>query len=348
MATNSRFESQPQPSSIFIPNPLPSTTHFRTDTCQSSSSNQRELAIKRRVLISRSLCEIGAGIESCDYRYETNLNNSGRLKFSDDKTLYSIGTSEACAKYELAAQSPFAEGICSKSSDGHESSSWNSDYSDRLQQISTSKTIAATMQTTACKLRERLFRVISKVPVQVESIDPLESMSSGIEATGEVSSQLGKSDSGIRTNDRTGAKVYPKRRQQLNCAEPVLIKYYNDKSLEEILELHFKCSLMEKEPVYIGEEPNLERPVPKIGSNNSKNSDQQLISNNSGNQAGSGSQSLLLGSSNWLVASYTGNQMNISTMTMPPNGTANSGSCCSQATPIGKLLGPYTFVLLAL
>jgi len=64
-----------------------------------------------------------------------------------------------------------------------------------------------------CKVRERLFRMLSKVPVQIE--------------TPQAGSATTKPQT-PKTVDR----------------EPLIVKYYNDKSLESILDLHFSCSLM--------------------------------------------------------------------------------------------------------
>lgn len=62
------------------------------------------------------------------------------------------------------------------------------------------------------KMRERLFRILSKVPIQVEPAAVQQSSSN-------------------KVIDR----------------EPLVIKYYNERSLADILDLHFECSLIKQE-----------------------------------------------------------------------------------------------------
>lgn len=71
-------------------------------------------------------------------------------------------------------------------------------------------------------MRERLLRLLSKVPIQVETIKPRQY---------EHRSQ-GSSPS---TSNKQPVKVCTR--------EPLIIKYYHEKSLNELIELHFACSL---------------------------------------------------------------------------------------------------------
>lgn len=67
------------------------------------------------------------------------------------------------------------------------------------------------------RMRERLFRILSKVPIQVETNGTSQGQEEGKGAS---------------------------KRCKVIDREPVTIKYYNQRSLAEILELHFSCSLI--------------------------------------------------------------------------------------------------------
>lgn len=338
MATNSRFEPQAtQSSSIFTTDCSSTALLLRAGLSRSTSSNQKDNAIKRKVMISKSMCDTDSGIGRCLVAQAT-CDETERLKFTASEKTMAIGASTDCTRYNLVAQPSNAQVFCSKSSDEHESSSWNSNsnYSDRFQQAPTEAS-STTMQTTVGKLRERLFRVISKVPVQVESLSPQERTANKDQDDAGPSNQTGKGSNGSDVSESAGEQT--KRRQQTSCSDPVLIKYYSDKSLEEIIELHFRCSLLGvEESNYQEEEHKPKRSLLKTGFRNGRNPGTESISSNNSNHVSSGPQSLLLGSGGWHQASYTGNQINLSTMTTSANETTNNGSCCSQQTPIGKYI----------
>lgn len=87
------------------------------------------------------------------------------------------------------------------------------------------------------KLRERLFRLLSKVPIQVETVEP----SAPIESKNKIIS-------GISCSSSSCSSISSPRCQQKKITDrkPLLIKYYNERSLSEILSLHFGCSLMSR------------------------------------------------------------------------------------------------------
>lgn len=79
------------------------------------------------------------------------------------------------------------------------------------------------------KMRERLFRLLSKVPIQVESVNSdYEPSSSSTSATPSSSSSSLSQSQGFRKINR----------------KPLIIKYYNERSLTDILDQHFGCSLI--------------------------------------------------------------------------------------------------------
>lgn len=102
--------------------------------------------------------------------------------------------------------------------------------------------MASSLPTGEVRLKERLFRVISKVPVQVESISPDQY------AANNKTYQDGPSCSyGPQTTETCGSSERAKASQRADYANrPVVIKYYNEKSLYEIIELHFRCSLSDQ------------------------------------------------------------------------------------------------------
>lgn len=76
--------------------------------------------------------------------------------------------------------------------------------------LSSSLSSSAENDASASKIRERLFRLLSKVPIQVHSEHDQAAGSSSAERIG----------------------------------KPLVIKYYQERTLAEILELHFACSLV--------------------------------------------------------------------------------------------------------
>lgn len=64
-------------------------------------------------------------------------------------------------------------------------------------------------------MRERLFRLLSKVPIQVETV-----------------------------SSTTLSTLLPSSSRKPAEREPLMIKYYKETSLTDILELHFNCSLL--------------------------------------------------------------------------------------------------------
>lgn len=79
-------------------------------------------------------------------------------------------------------------------------------------------------------MRERLFRLLSKVPIQVETIK-----------RDRPCRRSAKPESSHR-EFQCSAAAPPSTFDYLR--EPLVIKYYQDRSLYEILELHFACSLL--------------------------------------------------------------------------------------------------------
>lgn len=73
------------------------------------------------------------------------------------------------------------------------------------------------------KMRERLFRMLSKVPIHVET-SPVQHQTKPI--------SVGQSMTTANQQPRT------------NFREPLIIKYYHEQSLADIIELHFACSLV--------------------------------------------------------------------------------------------------------
>lgn len=78
------------------------------------------------------------------------------------------------------------------------------------------------------KMRERLFRLLSKVPIQVETVN------SDYEP-GNSSSATPSSSSSSSSQSQSFKKINRK---------PLIIKYYNERSLTDILDQHFGCSLI--------------------------------------------------------------------------------------------------------
>lgn len=94
-------------------------------------------------------------------------------------------------------------------------------------------------QEEANKMRERLFRLLSKVPIQVQTIQANNSPKTSTPSSqpqGPSSSSSGSGSSNSLTTNQS--------EQQEACnREPLIIKYYNERYLAEILDLHFSCSL---------------------------------------------------------------------------------------------------------
>lgn len=85
------------------------------------------------------------------------------------------------------------------------------------------------------RMRERLFRMLSKVPIQVET-EP-NSWSPIQRANSLPASTSSSSSSALSTCSRNSTSRRIDR-------EPLLIKYYNDRFLNDILEQHFGCALI--------------------------------------------------------------------------------------------------------
>lgn len=80
------------------------------------------------------------------------------------------------------------------------------------------------------RMRERLFRLLSKVPIQVETIK----QQNNRRQLGPATSQAGPSSG--KAQGAAGEHL----------KEPLIIKYYQERSLASILELHFACSLIKQ------------------------------------------------------------------------------------------------------
>lgn len=94
------------------------------------------------------------------------------------------------------------------------------------------------------KLKERLFRNLSKVPIQVESLErpiseELTDQSQRVLVTQSSSSSC--SSSSNSSSNSSGSKSTSSR---FNEWRPLLIKYYQERAASEVLNLHFGCSLM--------------------------------------------------------------------------------------------------------
>lgn len=76
------------------------------------------------------------------------------------------------------------------------------------------------------RMRERLFRLLSKVPIQVETVT--NECDSNATASSSTSSSSSQSQNILK---------------KIN-AEPLIIKYYNERSLSDIIDQHFGCSLI--------------------------------------------------------------------------------------------------------
>lgn len=90
------------------------------------------------------------------------------------------------------------------------------------------------------RMREKLFRLLSKVPIQVEPM---------INCNGAQSSTdnpAGGSSSASSPSQQSTSRQAQQQHTTNNMIDrkPLLIKYYNEKSLNEILDLHFNCSLL--------------------------------------------------------------------------------------------------------
>lgn len=85
---------------------------------------------------------------------------------------------------------------------------------DKCQLISSGHQCTSRYQDDFNRMRERLFRLLSKVPIQVETL-----------ATDSAPSSSQRTEDGL-------------------AWQPLVIKYYHERSLADILELHFGCSLI--------------------------------------------------------------------------------------------------------
>lgn len=88
-------------------------------------------------------------------------------------------------------------------------------------------------------MRERLFRLLSKVPIHVETIKT----STNIEAQSKLQTDLAKKKCKKTTNNNQQQQQQQQKTFE-HLRQPLVIKYYQDRSLYEILELHFACSLL--------------------------------------------------------------------------------------------------------
>ena len=98
-------------------------------------------------------------------------------------------------------------------------------------------------------MRERLFRLLSKVPLQVETIKrrskrrpPPPPPEVSAEATRRAWPDAGEPTVGKCSDSPAAATSAPKTAP--SSQEPLVIKYYHEHALAEILELHFACSLL--------------------------------------------------------------------------------------------------------
>jgi len=103
-------------------------------------------------------------------------------------------------------------------------------------------------------MRDRLFRLLSKVPIQVETLKQTEKPP---ELTHLGQNEEAKSNPSANAYRRQPSGSLARASPQPSTSggsepkfdylrEPLIIKYYQDRSLCEILELHFACSLLLK------------------------------------------------------------------------------------------------------
>lgn len=344
------------------------TTVTNANSIYIASSSDRDDA-KRRVLLSKSL----HGTHSVR-RWVLDDEKSAALRISRDQEAMAIGaTNLDRTTFELPQSGAQVFETC-KTIDSLQVS--QSSIMNRSHQVSTTTTstimhatsASTAMQTTAAvaKLRERLFRVISKVPVQVESMSHDQEQDKGdCDGTASSADQTGEGCSGK-------AKVCHRSNY---ASRPIVIKYYNEKSLYEILELHFRCSLFnetgapeyEHRPAnkrlafdikksvaphayYVlngdgGQSQDTEvgtRPSSRGASANKGNNNNGPSSSSMSSSPFCGLQSLLLGSSDsgWQQASYS-NEPSADQISMVSGDTTstrdnNLGCCSQQLNSIGE------------
>lgn len=91
------------------------------------------------------------------------------------------------------------------------------------------------------RMRERLFRLLSKVPIHVET----EPVGCGLTAdASSVSPSSSSSSSSSSTSKQQSSKLPKSQHCKFIDREPLIIKYYNDRTLPELIEQHFGCSLI--------------------------------------------------------------------------------------------------------
>lgn len=97
------------------------------------------------------------------------------------------------------------------------------------------------------KMREKLFRLLSKVPIQVEPmIGCIASQSAAAAAATTAAAAAADNQCCSSSSSSSISSQQSSSRQQPSMIDrkPLLIKYYNEKFLNDILDLHFNCSLM--------------------------------------------------------------------------------------------------------
>lgn len=108
------------------------------------------------------------------------------------------------------------------------------------------------------KMRERLFRMLSKVPIQVETepslswqrylqrpnCSPVHQLDAASASSSASTSNSVSSASSTSTSTPTTSSARLVASSRKIDQETLIIKYYNDRSLNDILEQHFGCALI--------------------------------------------------------------------------------------------------------
>lgn len=94
------------------------------------------------------------------------------------------------------------------------------------------------------RMRERLFRLLSKVPIHVET-EPISCSSNGSHPANTLAT--------TSKQQQQHVKSIPRQSRVID-REPLIIKYYKDRTLSELIDQHFGCSLIKhnfehKEPL---------------------------------------------------------------------------------------------------
>lgn len=93
------------------------------------------------------------------------------------------------------------------------------------------------------KMRERLFRLLSKVPIQVETVANDDTSTNNSNSGNNSILATCSSASASASASSSSSSSQSQNSKKIN-REPLLIKYYNERSMTDILDQHFGCSLI--------------------------------------------------------------------------------------------------------